>query len=146
MKRLILGAAVALGFVGAMVFSPAAWACCGPIDQPEITAVNSDPLFLWPPNHKMVEIQLEVLGNDYVAADRWAVSGVTVLNQGPGEGNPSNDPDYYYNGQYLELRAERSGAAGMRTYAVVVRAWNADETLFDTFTKMINVPHDMGDD
>ncbi len=145
MKKSLLSALVALGFLGAMIFSPAVWACCGPLDQPEITEVNSDPDFLWPPNHRMVEIQLEVLGNDYVAADRWAVTGVTIWNQGAGEGDPLNDPDYYYDEQYLELRSERSGEAGMRTYAVVVTAWNEGETLFDTFTKMITVPHNMGD-
>lgn len=145
MKKLLLSAIVALGFMGAMIFSPAVWTCCGPVDQPEITEVNADPNFLWPPNHKMVEIGLEVLGNDYLDPARWAVTGVTVINNGPGEGDPANDPDYYYLGQYLQLRSERSGEAGMRTYAVVVTAWNEDSTLFDSFTKMINVPHDMGD-
>jgi hypothetical protein len=141
MKRAILAisalGALTMGLIMVLA-SGTAIGCCVYGTPPVITAVNANPDTLWPPNHKMVEITLDVQGTDF---DDWYISGVTPQNLGSGEGPPTNDPDYYFNYQYLELRAERSGKAGGRVYLIYVTATNDYGT--DTSWVSVTVPHDM---
>lgn len=142
MKRLFFLCALVALTVGILVFSPVeSKACCVFRVYPVINAVSVDPNTLWPPNHKLREILLGVQGSNIAA---WWVSGVQVVNAGPGEGDPENDPDYAINGQQLQLRAERSGQAGAREYVLSITATSGDQ--FGTTTTVpvsVIVPHDL---
>ncbi len=141
MKKVLaaLGALGALAMGFALMLTPSTpWACCVFGNPPVINAVNADPGTLWPPNHKMVEILVEVQGTDI---DTWYITGVDVGNVGSGEGDPQNDPDFSFDDQFLELRSERSGKAGARVYTVNVTAANGYGTASSWV--QVTVPHDM---
>lgn len=128
--------------IGTLVFSSVdSKACCVFRVYPVISAVSVDPATLWPPNHKMQEILLDVQGSNIA---NWWISGVNILNVGQGEGDPANDPDYAVNGRLLQLRAERSGKQGAREYVVSITATSGDQFNTSTTTSVsIIVPHDL---
>jgi hypothetical protein len=112
-------------------------------DPPQIKSIPE----LWPPNHKMVPINLDFTNN--------CVGNVTILyyyiynitsnepDNGLGDGDVANDWQIDMNGQNLLLRAERSGKGTGRVYSFNV--WGYDES-FNWLEQMVTVtvPHDQG--
>jgi hypothetical protein len=101
------------------------------------TSVAASPSSLWPPNHKMVPVSVnvsvadnctsscsivQVSGNDGASAADWQVTGALTLN----------------------LRADRSGGASNgRTYTVTLQCTD-DANMTATKTVAVTVPHDQG--
>ena len=89
---------------------------------PVITNITASPRVLWPPNHKLRRIQLNVQATDDCGAVTSRVVSVTSNEpeRGPGSGNHAPDWVIGQDGS-LALRAERSGRnKGGRIYTVTI--------------------------
>jgi hypothetical protein len=108
---------------------------------PEITA-SATPNILWPPNHKYVEVSINVTVSDK-GDPSPTLKFVSITSNEPdndvGDGNAVNDiviiNDFTFN-----LRAERSGTGSGRTYTVTYEATDASGNT-TTATVTIEVPH-----
>lgn len=151
-KYLILLSLVAL--VGAGV----AYACCGPYCQyPVINDVTADPVVLWPPNHKYVEITVAADVSWVDADGPGTVTIVSVSSSQPDNAPDPPDPrqgdgdtvdDIVITGDLtVDARAERAGNdPDGRTYTIVVEARQAPpcETYARYASVTVFVPHDQG--
>lgn len=111
--------------------------------KPPDVCLELTPGILWPPNHKMRDIDVKIVVRD--DQDQHPVCQIDSVTSsepvtGPGWGNTS--PDWIVNGFQLQLRAERYSHAG-RTYTVKVSCRD-DAGNVGTATATVKVPHDMG--
>lgn len=140
MKKILIGVVV-LSLAG----TASVMACCfGP---PELSVEVADVDCLWPPNHKMVDIPLNVTVSPFQfqtipSPISWQIDGVVVIDNDGGDGNTEMDYAISPDGQSLQLRAERSGkgADAGREYIVTVSASNNWAT--ETATVSVFVCHD----
>ena len=112
---------------------------------PDISAISADPDNLWPPNHKMISVEVQVSATDN-CDDTPICKIITVESDepinGPGDGN--TDPDWEITGDLtLQLRAERSGKGDGRSYIITVAC---DDVSGNTSngTVTVDVPHNKG--
>ena len=108
---------------------------------PEISATGT-PGSLWPPNHKYVEAKTEVTASD-IADPSPKVTLVSVTSNEPdnaaGDGNTIDDIIILGNFVF-NLRAERSGTGGGRTYTITYKATDASGN-FATTSVTVKIPH-----
>jgi hypothetical protein len=115
---------------------------------PEVNAC-ADPNLLWPPNHKLHDVHV-----DLVVFDLCDAAPVTELvavssnerDNGHGDGNTSGDiqgADLGTPDQDLALRAERAGPGSGRVYTIEYTSTDGAGNVGDGFAEVI-VPHDMG--
>jgi PKD repeat protein len=108
---------------------------------PEIN-VTVKPSMLWPPNHKYVEVKLNVTAYDNCDPSP-AITLVSVTSNEPdngkGDGNTTNDI-VIVNDFVLDLRAERSGAGSGRIYTITYQATDVSGNSATT-SVTIDVPH-----
>jgi len=106
---------------------------------PDIT-LSVSPDTLWPPNHKMVPVAVEV-------SDPEAVCYITSVSSNEaedGRGDGHTAPDWEITGNLtVNLRAERSGAGSGRIYTIAVECTDAAGNAA-TATIDVTVPHDRG--
>ncbi len=98
------------------------------------------PDTLWPPNHKMVPVTVEVSDPEAVC------SIISVSSNEPQDGRCDGHtaPDWKITGDLtVDLRAERSGAGSGRIYTITVECTDAYENAA-TATAEVTVPHDLG--
>ncbi len=108
--------------------------CSAPI----ITTLSASPSLLWPPNHKMVSVNLaqSVSGGCGLVACQI----VSVTSTEPAGG----DPDWVITGNLtLSLRATRLGNGPGRTYTITVKCTDGSGNQA-TRTVTVIVPHDQG--
>jgi hypothetical protein len=113
------------------------------IDTPPIIEhLSASPEILWPPNHKMVAVTLNVSVFDNCDNVTFckiiSVSSNEPVN-GPGDGN--TEPDWEITGDLtVNLRAERSGKEDSRVYTITVMC---EDTNGNSSTESVNVtvPH-----
>ncbi len=116
---IVLGLMVTTGLLVSV-----AYACCGGPPPPTINAtITQDEL--WPPDHKMVDIALNV---ETSSADGWQLLSVTSDEPdnaiGMGDGDTDNDIVIGPDSKSLQLRAERCGSRQTgRTYTIILWAW-----------------------
>ena len=107
-------------------------------DEPACELASANPALLWPPNHKMVPVEITNVSdpnNDQVTIN---VDGVTQ-DEPVAEGGAS--PDAVIQGQGVLLRAERAGNGNGRVYEVTFTAQDSDGgSCAGTVT--VCVPHD----
>lgn len=112
--------------------------------SPEI-GVSVSPGTLWPPNHKMVSVVLEVDATDNCDSD--SVCQITsVTSNEPVNGLVGGDktPDWEISENLtVNLRAERSGKGDGREYTITVKCSDASGNS-STATEKVIVPHDKG--
>ena len=92
---------------------------------PDVTMIKATPSVLWPPNHKMVEVKVGLIGLDLVDPNPTSQIVSVTSNQpvnGTGDGNTS--PDWEIIGPLLlNLRAEREGSTD-RVYTITVQTFD----------------------
>lgn len=131
--------------------TPDAWALGGPVSHsgniitPVIFTVSANPNILWPPNHKMVPVALEVEAAD--GGDSEPVCQIISVESNEPEnglGDGDTAPDWEITGDLsVNLRAERSGTGGGRVYDIAVMCTDAcGNNSIESVS--VTVPHDKG--
>jgi hypothetical protein len=113
---------------------------------PEISA-TADPATLWPPNHRMVDVEVVVHSDDICSTPAVVLASATGDEPdnapGNGDGDTVDDIQDAETGTadfLLKLRAERDGAGGGRTYTLTYAATDASGNESST-DALVNVPH-----
>ena len=116
---------------------------------PPTLSVAPDPDLLWPPNHKLQDVHVDVLAFD--ACDASPTVALVDLfssepDDGTGDGNTAGDiqdAELGTDDVDFALRAERSGPGDGRTYTAVYQVTDhaGNQTEADA---LVLVPHDMG--
>ncbi len=114
---------------------------------PEIQSVQPSRDSMWPPNHRMqpIEIQVQVTDN-CDAAPECEVVGIDSDEAEDGQGDGHTSPDSAINGALsVLLRAERASPGDGRVYTVRVRCRD-DEGNVSRSQTQVRVPHDVSRD
>ena len=112
---------------------------------PDIESITANPGILWPPNHQMTTVNVEVAVNDVVDPVPHCVMSDSSSNEPQnGTGDGDEPDDFVIIGDLIiELRAERSGTGNGRIYSATVTC--SDESgNTSTGQVQIIVPHDQG--
>ena len=117
------------------------------ITPPTIDDISVSPDVLWPANHKMMEVEVEVDATDNSGQPPNCIIVDVTCNE------PINDPvdsnteaDWHFvedNPLAVLLRAERGGAGDGRIYTILVGCIDASGNKV-TKTVTVTVPHDQG--
>jgi hypothetical protein len=113
---------------------------------PDISVeLNSDAL--WPPNHRMVEIDASVIASDNCGPPTVTLASLTSneADDAPGRGDGKTTGDIQPGADefHFRLRAERAGTGSGRIYTVVYTA--TDDSHNASFEAgFVVVPHDQG--
>lgn len=111
---------------------------------PTINSLTASPDLLWPPNHKMRDIDLAVdVVDDLDPSPVCEVAGVASNEPIDGPGDGSTEPDWVVPDPQIlaiQLRAERSGAGTDRIYSVEVKCMDAAGNT-SSATAAVTVPH-----
>jgi hypothetical protein len=116
---------------------------------PPVLSVSVNPAILSPPNHKMVQVSVDVSVSDNCDADPDIVLISVVCDEpddalGVGDGHTTNDVQNAEIGTEdfaLSLRAERQGKGDGRTYTMTYEATD-DSGNSTTATATVIVPYD----
>ncbi len=113
----------------------------GDTTPPKIN-VTVVPTSLWPPNHKYVEVKVNVTASD--AADpspKIAFVSITSNEPDNGKGDGNTTPDIVIVDNFtFQLMAERSGMGSGRTYTITYKATDASGNSA-TASVVVEVPH-----
>ena len=112
------------------------------VTAPEIQALSASPGELWPPNHKMKQVNVAISAVDDCSASECAVTSVESSEPDEGQGDGNFSPDWEITGPLsVKLRAERSGPGNGREYTIYVTC--ADESGNSTVGNVaVTVPHE----
>jgi hypothetical protein len=90
---------------------------------PSITSVTAAPDMLWPPNHKMAAVTIQVDASDICDGGASGCQITAISSNEPIDSSEDGDtaPDWEITGPLTaNIRAERSGAGTGRTYTLDV--------------------------
>jgi probable HAF family extracellular repeat protein len=92
---------------------------------PPTVSVRANPRVLWPPNHKLIEIVLDVSAQDDIDPSPCVSCEAVSSEPNDGPGDSRTAPDVRWSGGRLWLRAERNGTGPGRTYTITCNARDA---------------------
>jgi hypothetical protein len=110
---------------------------------PEITSITASPDTLWPPNHKMVEVSVDVSAADNCDPNPVCMI-ISVTSNEPEDalGDGATAPDWEITDDLtVNLRAERSGQGSGRVYTITVQCTDTSNNSA-TASATVTVPHD----
>jgi hypothetical protein len=111
---------------------------------PAIRSVVASPNVLGPPNHQMVPVTLTADAQDAVGVVSTRIVSVSSSQPANGNGDGTTAVDWVVTGDLtVDLRAERAGMAGDRTYTIAIESRDAAGNR-GTATVTVVVPHDPG--
>jgi hypothetical protein len=112
---------------------------------PVITSLSASPDVLWPPDHKVVPVNVHAVVSDACGATSWKVVSVTSNEPVTGKGEANTSPDWLITGPHtVSLRAERSSKGSGRVYSIYVQAADAAGNLSSRSFVQVTVPHSQG--
>jgi len=110
-----------------------------PVPPPSISSLTATPNVLWPPNHKMVPVSVDISASD--ASGVAPICQITAVSSTEGIQVPG-ETDWIITGpRTVQLRAERDGSGPGRVYTISVTCTNA-AGLTATKGVTVRVPHD----
>lgn len=111
---------------------------------PVVESVKASPNALWPPNHQMVPVRVEVKATDACGEVTSKIVSVTSSEPVKGKGDGHTSPDWNITGDLsVDLRSERSGPGKGRVYTIKVEI-SDDAGNKVTRNVTVLVPHDSG--
>lgn len=114
---------------------------------PVVGSVTPSTGLLWPPNHRMVAIALNIAASDAVGVTGYKVTVTSSEpDNGLGDGDTANDIQISGNGSLtpaVSVRAERAGNGNGRTYTISVVAVDAVGNASAAKTTTVFVPKSM---
>jgi PKD repeat protein len=112
---------------------------------PVIKSVVAWPNVLWPPNHKMVRVNLRASVRDTCSPTTWKIIGVQSNEPVNGRGDGHTSADWKIVGAHaVDLRAERSGNGPGRIYSITVQATDHSGNVSEPSNVLVRVPKSMG--
>jgi len=109
---------------------------------PVIRDLKAAPNTLWPPNHKMVDVELHARVRDACTEATWRITRVRSNERPNGRGDGNTSRDWQITGPHtLKLRAERSGNGSGRVYTISVVATDAVGNESAPATVTVTVAH-----
>jgi len=120
--------------------------------EPPVVRLRAEPFFLWPPNHDLRNVAVEIRIQDRCSGeDDFDVELLEVRSNesdnGNGDGNTPNDiqgADIGTDDRNVQLRAERAGGGNGRIYTLIYRVTDGNGMQTDAEAK-VYVPHDASD-
>ncbi len=111
--------------------------------RPVIHSVTANPV-LWPPNHRMITVQVHADVADTCGPATWNIISVTSNEAVDAKGSGHTSPDWQITGDHtVKLRAERSGKGSGRIYTITIKASDpSGNTAQNTVT--VTFPHSQG--
>jgi hypothetical protein len=111
---------------------------------PAMIGLTATPRVLWPPNHRMVPIRIDVRATDACGPVTWRVTSIQSSEAVDARGSGHTSPDWIIGGPHrAAVRAERAGPGPGRIYTIGVDV--ADPAGNSTnSTVRVYVPHDQG--
>lgn len=111
---------------------------------PEFTDLASSATVLWPPDHRMVEVNLYATVKDACASATWRIVGVESNQAFDGRGKGRAPIDWSIaDDDTVFLRAQRSGSGEARVYYVLVQAIDLFGNQSEIQTVTVTVPRSM---
>jgi len=108
---------------------------------PQIVSAAASPNVLWPPNHRMVDVNVDAQVFDGCSSVNWGITDVQCNEIVDGKGDGHTSPDWVITGDHsLMLRAERSGNGGGRVYSITIRALDTADNLSEPLIVRVEVP------
>jgi hypothetical protein len=108
-----------------------------------ITSMTANPSTLWPPNHKMKEVQVTTVTTGGSGNTQCSITKVTSNEPQGGSDKDDVSPDWQIIGaDKVLLRAERNGNGTGRIYTITVTCTDAGSSASKTV--QVKVPHDQG--
>ena len=112
--------------------------------DPVVTDITTDPKVLWPPNHKMVPVEVTLDIEDECGPVTSEIVRVQSNEAVDARGSGNTAPDWEVTGDLtLLLRAERAGPQSGRIYTITVESTDRGGNT-STSTVLVTVPHDQG--
>ncbi|TAL04112.1 MAG: HYR domain-containing protein, partial [Verrucomicrobia bacterium] len=109
---------------------------------PVIVSTGASPNSLWPPNHKMIPVQISAVVTDACTTATWKIASVTSNQAVNGKGDGNTSPDWQIvDNDTVKLRAERAGNDGSRVYTITIHATDEAGNQ-SSATVTVTVPHD----
>ena len=111
---------------------------------PSVESAKASPNILWPPNHQMVRVRVEVKASDACGEVNSKIVSVTSNEPVNGHGDGNTSPDWKITGDLtVDLRAERAGPGKGRIYTIKLEiSDHAGNKVTRNLT--VSVPHDSG--
>jgi uncharacterized protein YegL len=110
---------------------------------PSLTALP-EPAILWPPNNRLVDIDVEILLTDDCDAEPGLELRAIRSSEDPGDEEDIVGADIGSPDTAFQLRAQRDGANDGREYTITYRAVDASGNFSDHVSTVL-VPHDNAD-
>jgi hypothetical protein len=113
---------------------------------PSIAGASADPATLWPPNHKLIGLDVDYQVADNCSAPAAIVCGLGVVSSEPieGKGDGHTSPDFVVvDSHHVRLRAERSGGGPGRVYTIGITCSDASGNPASRQVS-VTVAHDQG--
>jgi hypothetical protein len=117
---------------------------------PPVLVLLAEPMVLWPPNHKLHDVHVNVMASDACDPDPDVVlTSITSSepDNGTGDGDTVGDIQQAAVGsddRDFLLRAERAGNGSGRTYTALYNVTDASDNSTNGLVEVL-VPHDQGD-
>jgi hypothetical protein len=106
--------------------------------SPIVSDAVANPNVLWPPNNKVVEVQVDAIVEDACSSATWEVFAIEC-------DDPHDSSDIeFVDDHTVSLRATRSGKGGGRIYTLWLRATDQAGNECDPVSVEVTVPHDQG--
>lgn len=139
-EALVFGLVVNDGLVNSVIPDQVSVNLLNVNDPPACELAKALPTFLWPPNHKLISVNIAGItdpNNDSVA---MRITGVTQDEPVNGLGDGDTGPDAVILGNNVILRAERSGSGNGRVYQIYFSADDGQGSVCSSSVK-VTVPH-----
>ncbi len=109
-------------------------------------SVSACPNLLWPPNHKMVPVKINVSSDYFGPEDTCQITSVSSNEPEDGIGDGHFTPDWEITGDLtVDLRAERSGLGSGRIYTITVECVDDASGTTATASTEVVVPQNQKD-
>ena len=111
---------------------------------PVIQGITATPSTIWPPNHRMVPVRLNVRATDDCGPVQWHITSIQSSEAVNAPGSGRTAPDWLIAGPHRAmLRAERSGRGPGRIYTIHIAVSDLSGNT-TTGAVQVTAPHSRG--